>query len=138
MYAIFQGTQIVVIPLQVEAIDPSRKLAYLALITTVCSLTSVAGLLAGGAVSDATRSRWGRRAPWLIGMGAASALLLVALGALPNLFAIVLDAAILWFTLNFFQSVLLAVVPDRVAPSSRALVSWAFGFGGPVGAFLGV
>jgi hypothetical protein len=31
-------------------------------------------------------------------MGAASALLLVALGALPNLFAIALDAAILWFT----------------------------------------
>lgn len=71
-------------------------------------------------------------------MGAASAILLLALGASRNLSAIVLDAAVLGFTLNFSQAVLLAVVPDRVAPDNRALASWAFGFGGPVGAFAGV
>jgi carboxylesterase type B len=33
---------------------------------------------------------------------------------------------------------LLAIVPDRVAPEKRALASWAFGFGGPVGVLIGV
>lgn len=138
MYAIFQGLQVVVLPLQIEAVDASHKLSSLALITTICSLTAVVGLVAGGAASDATRSRWGRRAPWLIGMSLASAALVIALGALSSLLAIVLGAAILWFTLNFFQAALLAVVPDRVAPVNRALASWAFGFGGPAGAFVGV
>ena len=138
MYAIFQGLQVVVLPLRIEAVDASHKLSSLALITTICSLTAVAGLVAGGAVSDATRSRWGRRAPWLVGMALASAGLIIALGALSSLLAIVVGSAVLWFTLNFFQAVLLAVVPDRVAPVNRALASWAFGFGGPAGAFVGV
>jgi hypothetical protein len=57
MYAIFQGAQQVLIPLQVEGFDAAHKLSQLALITTECSVTSVLGLVIGGAVSDATRSR---------------------------------------------------------------------------------
>ena len=138
MYAIFQGLQVVVLPVRVEAVDANHKLASLALITTICSLTAVVGLVAGGAASDATHSRWGRRTPWLVGMAVASAGLVIAVGALASLIGIILGAAILWFTLNFFQAALLAVVPDRVAPANRALASSAFGFGGPAGAFVGV
>jgi len=138
MYAGFQGLQQILIPVQVEALDPQRKIVNLALITTLCSVTAVLGLLTGGAASDATRSRWGRRAPWLVAMGAASAILLVALGAQTRLAAIVALCAALWFTMNFFQAVVLAIVPDRVPARQRGLASWAFGFAGPLGALLGV
>jgi len=57
MYAIFKGLQVVVLPLRIEAIDAPHKLASLALITAVCSLTCVAGLVAGGAVPDARSVR---------------------------------------------------------------------------------
>jgi MFS family permease len=134
----FQGAQQVLIPLQVEAIDAAHKLSHLALITTLCSATAVVGLVSGGAASDVTGSRWGRRTPWLVGMASGSALLLVALGASSRLYQIVACAALLWFTLNFFQAVLLAVVPDRVPPTGRALASWAFGFAGPFGALIGI
>jgi hypothetical protein len=138
MYAIFQGAQIVLLPVQMEALDPVHKLPLLATLTTLCSATSVAGLVMGGAVSDATLSRWGRRLPWFAGMGCLSGLLLVAVGRAASLSAVMAETALLWFTLNFFQAALLAVIPDRVAPGARALASWAFGFSGPIGVLIGV
>ena len=47
-------------------------------------------------------------------------------------------SAILWFALNFFQAALLAVTPDRVPASRRAMASWVFGFAGPIGALIGI
>jgi hypothetical protein len=63
LYATFNGVQQISIPLQVEAVDPSRKVEQLGLIITLCSVASVLGLVSGGAISDATRSRFGRRRP---------------------------------------------------------------------------
>lgn len=138
MYAGFQGLQQIPIPIQVEALDPQRKIVNLAFITTLSSITAVLGLLIGGVASDATRTRWGRRAPWLVAMGGASAILLVALGPQTKLAAIVALCSALWFTMNFFQAVVLAIVPDRTPARQRGLASWAFGFAGPLGALLGV
>ena len=73
LYATFNGVQQISIPLQVEAVDPSRKVEQLGLIITLCSVASVLGVVSGGAISDATRSRFGRRTPWLAGMALASA-----------------------------------------------------------------
>src|SRR5579863_2733106 len=61
MYANFQGVQQILAPVQVEAIDPPGKIANLAVLTMICSITGILGLAGGGAASDATRSRWGRR-----------------------------------------------------------------------------
>ena len=55
-----------------------------------------------------------------------------------SLIAIVAVSAILWFALNFFQAALLAVTPDRVPASRRAMASWVFGFAGPIGALIGI
>lgn len=138
LYGAFNGVQQIVLPLQVEQIDPSGKVGQLALIVTICSIASVVGLGAGGALSDATRTRFGRRAPWLAGMATASAVLLVVMARQTSLIAIVAVSAILWFALNFFQAALLAVTPDRVPASRRAMASWVFGFAGPIGALIGI
>jgi hypothetical protein len=138
MYANFQGIQQILVPVQVEAIDAPGKIANLAALTMVCSITGVLGLAGGGAASDATRSRWGRRAPWLVGMAAASALLSASLGWQRSLIGIAALYGALWFTLNFFQGTLLAVMPDRVPASRRSIASSVFGFAGPLGALVGV
>jgi MFS family permease len=138
LYGTFNGVQQIVLPLQVEQIDQSAKVGHLALIVTICSIASVVGLGAGGALSDATRSRFGRRTPWLAGMAVASAALLVVMARQTSLIAIVAVSAILWFALNFFQAALLAVTPDRVPASRRAMASWVFGFAGPIGALIGI
>jgi MFS family permease len=138
MFAMFQGVQQILVPVQVEAIDPQSKIANLALLTVLCSVTGVLGLTAGGAVSDATRTRWGRRAPWLACMAAASVLLSTALGMQRGLFGIAALYGALWFALNFFQGALLAVTPDRVPENRRSLASSIFGIAAPLGALVGV
>ena len=138
LYANFQGVQLILLPAQIEAIDPSRKIDNLALLTIFCAVSGVAGLMAGGGVSDATRSRWGRRAPWLAAMAAASAAIATSLGLQRHLATLAALYAALWFTLNFFQGAMLAVVPDRVPAEKRSFASSVLGVGPPLGALIGV
>jgi MFS family permease len=138
LYANFQGVQLILVPLQVETLDPNRKIVDLALMTVLCAATGVLGLMTGGAASDATRSRWGRRTPWLVGMASASAVISAALGLQRSLFAMALLYGALWFTLNCFQGALLAIAPDRVPEERRSLASSTVGVAGPLGALFGV
>jgi MFS family permease len=138
LYANFQGVQLILVPVQVEAIDPARKVANLALLTILCSITGVAGLMIGGAASDVTKSRFGRRAPWLVAMAAASTILMLALGLQRSLVGVATFYGTLWFALNFFQAAMLAVVPDRVPETRRGHASSIMGAGGPLGALIGV
>src|ERR1700733_3764690 len=103
LYANFQGLQQILVPVEIEAIDPGAKIGNVALITMICSVTGVLGLTAGGAASDGTRSRWGGRTPWLAGMAVLSALLTMGLGAQRGLLGTCVFCGALWFSLNAFQ-----------------------------------
>jgi MFS family permease len=138
LYANFQGLQQILVPMQVEAIDPQGKIGNMALVTMICALTGVLGLTLGGAGSDATRGRWGRRAPWLVAMAILSAVLTIGLGFQHGLAGVSLACGGLWFSLNCFQGALLAVAPDRVPDSRRSLASSVFAIAGPIGAVVGV
>jgi MFS family permease len=138
MYANFQGVQQILVPVQLESIDPRGKIASLAALTMLCSVTGVLGLTIGGAASDATRSRWGRRTPWLVSMAIVCAFLSIALALQQSLAGVAAFYGALWFALNFFQGALLAVMPDRVPENRRSLASSIFAFSGPLGALVGV
>ncbi len=138
LYAHFQGVQTILVPAQIEAIDPARKIAHLALLTVICAATGVAGLMTGGVISDSTRTRWGRRSPWLAFMAVLSAVLSLSLGFQIELVPIAALYAALWFSLNFFQGAMLAVVPDRVPEHKRSLASSIMGAAAPLGALVGV
>jgi predicted MFS family arabinose efflux permease len=62
----------------------------------------------------------------------------VLLGLQHGLLAIGATNGALWFTLNFFQGAMLAIVPDRIAPERRGLASSIMGVGGPLGSLVGV
>jgi MFS family permease len=138
LYANFQGLQQILVPMQVEAIDPQGKIGNMALVTMICAGTGVLGLTLGGAGSDATRGRWGRRAPWLVAMAILSAVLTMGLGFQRGLVGVSVLCGALWFSLNCFQGALLAVAPDRVPDSRRSLASSVFAVAGPIGAVVGV
>src|SRR5260370_6427574 len=70
-------------------------------------------------------------------MAAASAVLSASLGLQRSLAGIAALYGVLWFTLNFFQAALLAVMPDRVPAHRRSLASSIFGFAGPLGTLVG-
>jgi MFS family permease len=138
LYANFNGLQSVVTPQLIEAIDPANKIERLAELTTICAVTGVLGLSLGGAFSDATFGRYGRRAPWLAGMALLSAGLSLGLTGQTTLAGVNAVCGALWFTLNFFQAAMLAATPDRVPDQKRALASSVVGISGPLGAVFGV
>jgi MFS family permease len=77
--AMYAGVGTVLLPLQIERIDRAHKIAVLGLVAGVSAVFALVFNPVGGALSDRTRSRFGRRAPWLV---AASAVLLVMLTVL--------------------------------------------------------
>lgn len=80
MYALFNGLQQILIPARLEALDPSSKVANLALLTSASAIASMLATPIGGAISDRTESPFGRRTPWLILMSLLSAAMIVAMG----------------------------------------------------------
>lgn len=138
MYATYQAIQQILIPAQIEAIDPAHKVANLAFLTMLSSIAAVIGLLAGGSLSDKTRGRFGRRAPWLVLSALVSGALLMVMGQLQALLAVTLVYTLLWFAANFYQGVLTAVLPDRVPENKRGVAASIIGLGTPVGILLGV
>ena len=138
LYACFQGVQAIFAPDRIEAIAPAAKVADVAWLTVICAATGVAGLVVIGAASDATTSRFGRRAPWLAAMAALSLAFAALLSQQWTVGGVALWYGALWFTLNGFQAALLAVAPDRVPERLRARASFTFAIAGPIGGLLGV
>ena len=138
LYASFQGVQAILVPDRIEALDPAGKVSDLAALTSLNAATGVAGLVVIGAASDATRSRFGRRAPWLVGMAALSLLFAAFLSQQHSIAGVAFGYGALWFTLNGFQAAMLAVTPDRVPERLRGRASSLFAIAGPIGGLTGI
>ena len=138
LYALFQGTQLVLLPAQVQSLAPDSKVGSLALITTVSAIAGLVGLPLGGSVSDRTRSRFGRRSPWLAVSSLVCAGLLLAMGSSTGLAMLAVTYTLLMSASNFYQGALTAIVPDRVPTHRRGTASAAIGMGIPLGTLVGV
>jgi MFS family permease len=135
---LFQGIQQILLPAQIEQIAPASKVTALAVLTTLAAVASLIGLPAGGALSDRTRSRFGRRSPWLVLAAIPSAALAVGMGLSSVLVVLGLLFVTLWFTVNFYQGALTAILPDRVPAARRGLASSVIGLSTPIGVLIGV
>ena len=92
----------------------------------------------GGALSDRTRTRFGRRAPWLLGAAAAVLLALAVLGRASTVLTILIGWSLVQAVANTYQAALTAVVPDRVPQQRRGVASGVVGVATSVGAVAGV
>lgn len=124
-------------PLKASAIDPGQKAWILAQVSFWGALTAGASNILAGALSDRTRSRFGRRRPW-IALGAA--------GTAGSYFAIMmagttggLVASVLLFQLclNLMFGPLLALLADRVPTAQRGRAAAFIGLAPPAGAMAG-
>ncbi|GGA71190.1 MFS transporter [Pseudoclavibacter endophyticus] len=134
MYGAFAG---VLVPAQVAIAEPANKELVLAAIMTASSLLTIAAHPIAGALSDRTRSRWGRRKPWVVGASLASALVMVWLGEADAVWAIALGWLVLQPLLNAVEAPLDAVVADRVERRDRPRAAASYGASAAVGLALG-
>ncbi|MFF7455383.1 MFS transporter [Kitasatospora sp. NPDC008115] len=115
----------------------AEKLTRFTVIAVAGSSTALIANIAFGLISDRTRSRHGRRNPWILAGAAASATAVSAMsftGSFPVLLAL---AVVYQVALNAMLSPLFAVLPDRVAPERMGRASSWVGLGQLLGQSIG-
>ncbi|WP_157244845.1 MFS transporter [Nonomuraea typhae] len=119
--------------LKAGEIDPAGKESLLGLVTAVGALAAFLLNPLFGHLSDRTRSRFGRRRPWILaglaGGVPAAVIMATATGGLQLMLGWLLAQA----AYNAALAALSAVIADRVPPEQQATVSGLFGAAGFAG-----
>jgi MFS family permease len=136
-YTSFVPLLLVLTPLKAAAIDPAHKTQLLAVIFFWGAITASVANLVAGAISDRTRSRFGRRRPWLI-LGILGALVAYGLiWAARTPLGLALGLCFFQLAFNFMFSALNAIVPDQVPDQQKGKVSVVAVLGFPIGTVVG-
>jgi len=136
--ALYAGAGTVLVPQQIEDIDRAHKVAVLGLIAGASAAFALVFNPIGGALSDRTRSRLGRRAPWLIGAPLALLLVLTLVGQARTVPVMLAAWCAAQGLANLYQAPLTAVIPDRVPRARRGTASAVTGVAMVLGGVAGV
>lgn len=137
LYAAYGGVPGVLLADLVSRADPGGRSTAFGVIATVGAVSTLLANPIAGALSDRTRSRYGRRSPWMAGGALLGGLSLIALGTGLDLLWIGVVWALVQFTLGTLQAALTAVIPDRAPVERRGLFSSASGLASMGGATFG-
>lgn len=124
-------------PLKAAAIDPGGKAWILAQVGFWGALVAGGSNILAGALSDGTRSRFGRRRPWLvIGVTGTAASYFVIMRADATL-GLVGGVLLFQLCLNLLFGPLVALLADQVPPAQRGRAAAFIGLAPPIGAMAG-
>ena len=138
LFATYGGLIAVLLPTQIMLLDEANKVANLAIVTTVSFVFTLFAQPIVGAFSDRTRSRFGRRTPWMVGGALVGGIFLLGIGSLTSLVWITVFWVIIQVALNALQGPLSTITPDRFPRNRRGAASAMFGIGTQVGMTIGI
>lgn len=128
----------ILLALQVQqAFGESGKVASLALVSTFGAFAAMIAQPVAGALSDRTRSRFGKRAPWIVLGALCGGLSLIGLAFASNLVFLIIAWVMVQIGFNFAQGPLSAIMPDRVPRAVRGTFAAILGLGGMFGSLGG-
>jgi len=127
----------VLLPQRLTDIGTSSPDAWFGTINSVTAIVSLVSNLLFGNLSDRSRSRFGRRSPWLIFGGLIGGVSLFLVGQLTNPVAILVMYCVTMVGLNMMLAPALAVISDRAPAKVRGTMSAFFGGGATIGYPLG-
>lgn len=119
---------------QIPGIRPDVLLGYANAATAVASL--VANLVFG-TFSDRSRSRFGRRTPFILFGGVLGGVTLFLTGTTTNAVLLVVYYCLCMFGLNCMIAPMVASISDRIPSGVRGTISAFYGVGQPLGASIG-
>ncbi|MGB4137639.1 MAG: MFS transporter [Microbacterium sp.] len=138
LFATYGGLIAILLPTQVALIDEAHKVGNLAIVTTTSFVFTLFAQPIAGALSDRTRSRFGRRAPWMVMGALVGAIFLFGLGSLTDIIWITVFWVVVQVALNFLQAPLTTITADRFPRSKRGGASAMIGLGTQLGMTVGV
>ncbi|MFT8823793.1 MFS transporter [Liquorilactobacillus satsumensis] len=128
-YGPIGSTRSVLIPQLFSQIDPAQKVWAVGILATVASITSAIANLLFGAFSDVTRSRFGKRKPYITLGTIVLAIVLVIIANVNSIPAIIGIWIVAAAAENAIAAAIYPQISDRVAPKWRGTVSTFYGVG---------
>ncbi|WP_217251082.1 MFS transporter [Streptomyces sp. AC602_WCS936] len=133
LYLLWMGVGSFLLPLQVARITGTNDTAALSTASTIGAVLATVGNPVFGQLSDRTRSRFGRRAPWILFCAALGALALVMQAHAASIAMLGMSWGVVQFIMNGYQAALTAALPDRVPARRYGTFSALVGLGVPLG-----
>ncbi len=121
------------VPNLIAQLDEEHKVSILGLAGAVAAVGALITQPLWGMLSDATRSRLGRRVPWILGGIIGLALTFVGLATVGSVVWVVVLAAAVQIFYSMVAGPLSAIIPDRTPVERRG----AFSALGSLGVFIG-
>lgn len=133
----YLGAVGVLLPARIAELAPDEKASVVALNSTISMIVAALTNILIGAGSDLTRSRCGRRTPW-IWLGALGSLIsLIALGRVSSVPTLITAWAVYQVFLNTIIAPLLGTLSDRISPRFRGSAASGYALGIGLGTGLG-
>src|SRR5437868_3881151 len=126
-----------VLPVHVQRITGTNDVATLGPANSIGPLMATIANPIFGRISDRTRSRFGRRAPWIVICVLVGSLALVAQSYAGSVLMLGISWAAVQTIMNGYQAAVTAIMPDRVPASRYGTFSALFGIGTPVAVIIG-
>ncbi|WP_308561038.1 MFS transporter [uncultured Klebsiella sp.] len=133
----YVGTLTVLLPAKIAAIDDSQKATLLATVSSAAMVVATLANIILGAFSDMTRSRLGRRTPWLLAGSVGACIMLLLLIKAHSLTLILVVWLCYQVFLNAIVAPMVAIIADRVAPRHRGIISSFYAIGISLGMYGG-
>lgn len=122
---------------KIAILVPDDKVFWLSVSTAAAGLVSAIAAVIWGAISDRTRSRFGRRTPWILVGGIGAAVFPLLMGVVQTPMLLMLASVGYMIVVNAQTAALLAVFPDRIPVMRRGTYSALYGGGQVFGSVVG-
>ena len=127
----------IILPRVFESIDPASKESMLGLVNIFGSVVALLANIVFGTFSDLTRSRFGKRTPWMVAGGLVTGLSIGAVSLTHSEPLIIILWCCAQLGYNMMLAPYVATMSDRVPDKFRGTVSGFYGAGIAVGQTLG-
>jgi len=129
LMALYSGVLGVLLPNQIATLNPGEKANNLALLFAITSVFSTLTTPIAGALSDRTRTRWGRRSPWIAIASLIGSMALFGVSWQTSFWSLMVLWVMATVAYNSMQPAMTTVIADRFAPETRGAVSGIVGAG---------
>jgi MFS family permease len=128
---------IISLALRVRQLAPGNAAEPISWVLMTGALVALVSNPVFGALSDRTRSRFGRRRPWLVGGVLCGCAALAVIGLAPTINIVLLGWCLAQLAYNAVLASLVAIIPDRIPPAQRGTVVGILGVCMPIGQITG-
>ena len=127
----------ILLPLKAEQVAGGGRVQLLGAVAALGALAGGGANLIAGHLSDRTRSRFGRRRPWLVAGCIGTALSYGLIWQAHGPLALAASVVLFQVAFNVMFAPLVALTPDRVPTANRGWVSGLLALGHPLGLIIG-